>query len=255
MPWSRCVHWVKERIARKGGKRAAPKTRPRPGVERLEDRDVLSRADLLLIAPLFHDLLGRPPTSAEFSRVASKLDAGATAFCASIFIQLSPAGRAHQVGEAFRDLLRRDPTPLELARDVGYLQAGGNLERLRASLAGNPEYFRTRGGGTRVGFLNALFTDALGRLPTAGERRGLLRELAAGVTREEIAVGVFTSTAYRRRLVEESFVHFLGHTPGPRQLAIYTQALQTGTRDEVFIADLTGSPEYFLHHVSIRVSP
>jgi len=78
--------------------------------------------------------------------------------------------RSDRLQELYQQLLHHDADPTGLNFFMAFLDRGGTTEEVAAAIAGSPEYFQVRGGGTNTGFLNALYQDALGRAldPTAG---------------------------------------------------------------------------------------
>ena len=65
----------------------------------------------------------------------------------------------------YQDLLGRNPIAGEnTTLDVNAIPSATNsIQRLRASIIAGTAYFNSRGNGTTTGFLNALYSDLLGR--------------------------------------------------------------------------------------------
>src|SRR5207253_9455104 len=105
-----------------------------------------------------------------------------------------------------------------------------------AAVAGSPEYFQIRGGGTNDGFLSALYQDALGRAIDASGQASFTRLLASGMTRTQAAAVIFSSTEYRQRLVQGYYESFLQRPADAGGLNSFVGALQAGSTDEEVIA-------------------
>jgi hypothetical protein len=82
-----------------------------------------------------------------------------------------------------------------------FLESGGTLEQMEALIAGTPEYFQTRGGGTTAGFLAALYEDGLGRAVDAPGEALWLQALADGASHMQIAAEIFSSPEHVNDLV------------------------------------------------------
>jgi hypothetical protein len=84
--------------------------------------------------------------------------------------------------------------------DLG--RGGGTTEQVESLIAGSAEYFQVRGGGTDLGFLQALYQDALNRAIDPAGQMTFSQALAKGATRAQVAAAVFTSLEFRQDLVE-----------------------------------------------------
>src|SRR5262249_49196154 len=114
------------------------------------------------------DLVDRPLDPGLGAELSDLLDRG--------LIDKAEAVRRIQRTEAYREalvrrlvlqVLRRQPTRKELVVHTQYLRRGGSMEGLLAVLFGLPEYTRRFGGGSRAGYLRALYRDVLGGTPDA----------------------------------------------------------------------------------------
>src|SRR5262249_25839150 len=117
-------------------------------------------------------------------------------------------------------------------------------EQVEAILAGSPEYFQVRAGGSTDGFLNALYQDALQRAVDASGRAAFSQQLSSGVSRTQVALTILTSAEYRQDLVQSFYQQFLHRSADPVGLGIFTSAFQAGARDEQVVAVILASPEY-----------
>src|SRR5262249_14183726 len=116
--------------------------------------------------------------------------------------------------------------------------------QVEAGVAGSPEYFQSRGGGTVEGFLNALYDDALGRDVDAAGLAGWGRALANGVSRAQVAALVFARPEFPGELVRTYSDHFLPRSADVAGFDVWLSALEQGTTDAEVVAGIVGSPEY-----------
>jgi hypothetical protein len=132
-----------------------------------------------------------------------------------------------------------------MANFTQFLKNGGTLEQAAAALADSREYAQTRGGGTAVGFLAALYQDALQRSMDAGGEGVFTTSLASGTTHGQIAAAVFASTEYRQDLITGFYKAALSRIPDIAGMNHFVVALGLGSRDEDVLATILGSDEYF----------
>src|SRR5205823_5138899 len=103
----------------------------------------------------------------------------------------------------------------------------------------------TRGGGTNAGFVTALIGDVLHRPLNALDAFRAETALAVGLPRTVLATAVLASPEAKLQLVEVQFQRFLHRTVDAGTAAFAAGLLQEGLPDEVLMAALVGSQEYF----------
>jgi Domain of unknown function (DUF4214) len=140
-----------------------------------------------------------------------------------------------QVVSLYAAYLHRQPTGVEVAQFAGMLAQGGGSDQVAAIVLGSPEYYFSRGGGTRNGFVAALYQDVLGTYPDQGAVAYFTQELAGGATRAAVAQQVETSPAARQRWLVALYAKYLHHAP--------SGAAPFGGREQV-ISQIIGSDEY-----------
>jgi hypothetical protein len=200
------------------------------------------------VAQAYQDLLGRTPDPGGLAYWCGQLDLGQlnrTQFAQDIVS--SPEYRGDEVQRIYTHYLHRTAEPLGLSQWTAVLLAGTSLEQVQADIVGSPEYFQTRAGGTNSGFLNALYQDALGRMPDPGGFAGWSQALAGGLSRTQVAADFFAGTEFQGDLVQSFYATFLHRAPEPSGLNGWLSALQQGMTDEQVIAAFVGSAEYFSH--------
>ncbi len=226
----------------------------RPGLEALEARTVLTASGERFTAALFPDLFGRLPDQAALSYWAGRIDQGLSRTPAARAMTDSVEFRTSTVLRAYNALLDRTGDGAGVGFHVNLLNGGGTAEQVRASLAGSDEYFQRFGGGTALGFLQALYQDALGRdLDQAGQAL-YGTELAQGRTRAQVAAEVLGSLAGRQLVVGNLYRQYLRREPDAAGLSFQVAALQNGGEAAV-VANLLGSAEYYAASVDARGTP
>ena len=78
-------------------------------------------------------------------------------------IESSHEFHSDEVATAFETYLRRVPDSDSVNAFANALDSGATMTQVRADLIGSDEYFSRFGSGTNAGFLNAMYSDVLGR--------------------------------------------------------------------------------------------
>jgi hypothetical protein len=224
--------------------KALPGAGPRPQVERLEDRTLLSTVSQALVAQMYQDLLQRPADAAGLANWSAALDQGASPAQVALNLAQSPEARALQVQTLYQQFLHRGADSAGLEGFTQALAAGQTLEQVAAALVTSPEYYQNRGGGTDSGFLTALYQDALNRQVDAGGAASFGQALAGAMTRAQVAAAIFGSAELQQAMVQRDYQYFLHRAADASGLRNWTQALQQGARVEGIAAAIVGSAEY-----------
>jgi hypothetical protein len=107
--------------------------------------------------------------------------------------------------------------------------------------------FAAPGSNPDATWLAAVYHDLLGRPLDPGGLAFWGGELASGVPRYDVVLGIEGTPAYLDGLVKSVFQAYLGRGPSPSELGYWTSQLPSGVSDEQFGANLLGSPEFFTH--------
>jgi hypothetical protein len=201
--------------------------------------------NLQFVAQVYRDLLHREADPLGLAGWSNLLDNGMSRFQVVLGIESSPEYLGDQVDAAYARLLHRAADAGGRNGFLNFLESGGTDEQMEALIAGSPEYFQTRGGGTNLGFLNALYQDGLDRPPDALGLAGWNQALANGLSRTQVANLIFGSPEYKVDLVNNYYTSFLRRPADPAGLNGWASALLGGLRDEQVIAAILGSDEYF----------
>ncbi len=198
------------------------------------------------VSEVYRDLLHRQVDAPALGAWTQALNQGVSRSQVATLIQ-NAAGHEYQtveVEQVYDQFLHRGADPAGLTSAVNFLVAGGTVEQLGAALAGSPEYLQNA-GGTDDGFLNALYRDVLGRTPDTDGSTFWHGVLSRGVSLDQVARNFLASNEYRRDLSQQFYQQFLGRPADPVGGGAVFNFLSAGVRDEVMIAALVGSQEFF----------
>src|SRR5262249_30746999 len=148
------------------------------------------------------------------------------------------------VTDVYAKVLHRLPDPSGLHTFTTFLAQGGTLTELEGILLGSEEYFVIHGASSRDGFLQAVYTDALNRMPDSAGAAAFSQQLAAGVSRTAVATAILTSPEGRADEVQQMYERLLRRDPDFSGANAFCNALQTGMSDGMVEAVLLGSDEY-----------
>jgi DUF971 family protein len=225
--------------------KSQPRTPSRLKVEHLEDRSLPTAANSAFVSLLYTDLMHRSADAGGLAAWTAALDQGTLNTMQVAFdFATSPEFRTLEVNNAYQQLLKRAPESAGQAAWVGYLNQGHSQSEMLAGIASSPEFFQDA-GGTNSGFLNALYQDAFGRAPDASGAATWGGALAAGMSRFQVALDIFTSPEIYTDLVTSFYHDFLGRAPDAGGLAAWVGALESGMSQDMVIAGIAGSAEFF----------
>jgi uncharacterized protein GlcG (DUF336 family) len=227
-----------------------PPRRLRPqaslNLEPLESRELLDAASsMVFVNKVYQDLLHRPADPTALTSLTAALVQGAISRATVVLaVENSAEFRINEVETLYSLLLHRPADPSGLNSFTAFLAAGASPEQAGAAIAGSPEYFATRSGGTNDGFLDALYGDLLHRTVDPGGRAAFDFALAAGATRTQVATVIYASMEYRQDLVQSFYLQFLHRSADIPGLNAFVAALQAGASDAQIIVGFLSSAEY-----------
>jgi len=201
-------------------------------------------ANQVFVENVYEVLLKRTADAGGLAVWTNLLNSGATPTAVVLAIEGSTEYRIDEVQALYQRYLHRQADPGGLNFWVNGLAHGSTIEQIAAGIVGSPEYFQLH-GGNNLAFLDALYEDALGRLPDPFGLDSFSQALAGGATPGAVAAMVFGSPEYQQNLIEAEYEAILGRQADPGGLAFFEQALANGSTDQTLIADLLGSGESF----------
>ncbi len=198
------------------------------------------------VVRLYQSLLNRSPDSNALAYWSNLLNIGTSAYTVVSQITQSQEYYTDEVESIYEKLLKREPDVVGMTTFTAELANGASLESVEETIAGSDEYYQTRGQGQIVGFLDALFSDALNRTIDPVSAATLGQALASqALTRSTIGAMVFGSLEYEQDLVQGYFESFLQRQADSSGLAAFASVLQQGELDQEVIASILSSQEYY----------
>ena len=161
--------------------------------------------------------------------------------------------RSNLISSYFATFLRRAATAAEVAFWLPAFAAGLTDERIEAQILASQEYFMLA-GGTNDAWINRVFSDVLGRAPTASEVAAFTSFLGTS-SRTNVALSILSSTEARTRLVNGYYSDFLRRSPTPTDIAPFVSALGGGQKDEQIVALIVGQDAYFNFPTMVVTDP
>ena len=195
------------------------------------------------VSQVYADLLGRTPSAGELSGFVVPLDNLTLSRAAFVSAMVGlPEFCDDKTISFYSLLLHRSSTPAERTGFDSLLQGGATFEQVEGIFAGSAEYFTNRGGSTNDGFLDAAFSDFLGRAILPGERSAYDSALTGGTTRQQVADSILGSAEYRGDMVGRNFSTFLRRTPSPAETSGF---VGSGLDDRSVVKSILASNEYY----------
>jgi virginiamycin B lyase len=201
---------------------------------------------------LYHQLLQRYADQAGRDYFVGLLNQGVSRSQVVLDIEASPEYRTLAVEQLYQSLLGRSADPAGLSSFVAYLGAGHSVEDVKVQILGSAEYY-ARSGGTKSGFLAALYSDVLGRAIDPTGQVAFSRILDRGFSTGVVALFVVHSTEARQDVVEGFYQDLLHRQADPAGLASFTASRPGGFPDEAILAAILGSDEYFAQFNTIPI--
>ena len=153
--------------------------------------------------------------------------------------------RGIEVEDFYEKYLGRLADPQGLAVWEAFLGNGGAMLQLEAKILGSPEYFAGHGRSTNQGLVDAIYTDLLGRSPDPTGSLFFNKYLASGGSHVGLAELVLNSPEDDIIRLKSYYEEFLRRDIDAVGQAFWENLLEQGVPDEVVIAGIVGSNEYF----------
>ncbi len=200
------------------------------------------------IQNLFLSLLGRQADPAGLEFFTNQALGGYAAAREFVALSLTQSSeyRALLINRDYEQLLKRPATGSDIAFWTSQLNAGLSAEGLAAGIAGSGEFF-VLNGNENTSWLQAVYANPIlldRPLDPAGQAY-YLGLLNGGASRPTVVQQILASTEYRNNLISTEYEVLLGRPAGDDDKAYWNSQFQQGIGDELFIALLAGSQEYF----------
>jgi PKD repeat protein len=194
------------------------------------------------VAAVYHDLLGRDADPGALTYWTNQLDNNLPRASFVLTVLGSTEYRRKVVDSLFQSLLGRPADPTGLAYFANFL-ASGTIDQVKVILLSSAEYY-SRHGGNDSAWVTAVFNDILGRGPDPGGLAYFV-QLLKTTPRATIAAVIVTSPEAYTRIVNNLYLAFVDRPADQAGLAFYVNALLSGRRLELVIADMVASQEYY----------
>ena len=165
-----------------------------------------SQPDQNWLNQVYVDTLGRNASAAEIGAGILQIRQGVRYNTIALGIVNGPEYTGDVAAAAAVKILGLPTGSTAPSQDVAYLSQGYTIEQVKAVMYGTTAFYTEQGGGTDLGFLEALYQDALGRPLDAAGESFYEAQLSAGATssitisdssadpvREWVALQVLTS--------------------------------------------------------------
>jgi cyclophilin family peptidyl-prolyl cis-trans isomerase len=197
------------------------------------------------VTQLFNDLIGKAPTAAQLSEFSGMLDQGKSRTDVVNKVLALPDYKTHVVQDVYQNMFGTGPTAQQLKSGLKFLK-GDSVAALRVQLLSSDAFFKTVGGGTNAGYLNALGQELLHAPIDAATQSKLSQQLASGASR--LAVLQAFVKADQQKVsqvgVDNIYQTFLQRLPTAAELSA-ALALTNKKRELDTTRLLTTSNEYF----------
>ena len=195
------------------------------------------------VTDLYGLLLDRTADPEGLAHWSKLLDQGASRDSVVAQIEASAEFRRDEVQAVYRQYLGRDAEPAALDSFAARLTGGETVEQIAAAVAGSAEYAHLHVGD--AAFVDALFGAALGRAVDAESGSFFASELAAGLTRQEVAAQVVGSREYQQSLARTYLSKYLNRSPDAASVDHFASELRGGVSDASVAGEILASNEFF----------
>ena len=198
------------------------------------------------VQQLYVDLLHRPADAQGQQFFTQLLNSGiASRPQLVLLIEGSSEYHRNEVENLYEQFLSRSVDANGLSFWMTFLGNGGSQRQLEARILGSAEYFQVRGSSVNQDFIDAIYHDVLGRSPDSAGDMFFGQYLATGSSRVGLADLVLNSTEDEIVRVKGYYQQFLRRALEPAGQTYWVNFLTQGEPDELVIAGIVGSDEYF----------
>jgi hypothetical protein len=197
------------------------------------------------LSQVYKDLLGRTIDQGGLAFWSNLLNQPfITRFQVALDIATSVEYRVHFIETQYLHFFGDLPDPLTLSSQLQLMMQGGTDSLTNATMLGSPTFF-LQTGANNVQFINYLYTNFLGRPVDSPSLLFSSQSLALGLTRGQLALDVQSTVEADQFEVAQLYQRLLRRGADGTGLNFFTNSLQRGTSDEVVIAQLVASDEYY----------
>jgi hypothetical protein len=194
------------------------------------------------VSALYQDLLGRAASQPEIA-AWSAVAAIAPSELVVADIQLTPEYHNAFVNTVYQQFLGRLPDVPGLLAWSNAMSSGKVEEQVRANFASSLEYF-LKNGASPVGYVEALYTNVLRRVPDPAGVGYWLGRLALGTSPLEVATSFIVGSEYASAEITRAYENYLRREPDSAGLASWVHTYQAGGNMFMVRAGILSSQEY-----------
>lgn len=193
---------------------------------------------------VYADLFNRDPDPAGLQTWTDALTTGMPRVSVANSITASPEYRSGLIRGAYLEFLAREPEPSGLASWLAQMNIGMTIQSMEGGFLASQEYYE-QSGSTDDGWVSRLYQHVLARSASADEIAYWTGQLAAGQSRQDVAMGFLLSTERLTTVVNGYYQHLLGRGLDPSGQQSWVGAIQAGARTEGIIGSIVSSAEYY----------
>ncbi|HEV7224344.1 MAG TPA: TIGR03118 family protein [Pirellulales bacterium] len=195
------------------------------------------------IEQAFRDILHRDVDAVGLEFWKGRLAGGLTSADLAAALTHSAEYFANLIQPAYARFLGRAADAQGLNYWIGQMQQGLTDQQLAAAFAASPEFY-AGAGGSAGGWVDALYPSLLNRAVDSQGRSYWVSQLAAGASRQSIALGFATSSEQAESQLRDDYFNLLGRAPSSDELHFWVGTVESGATDEQVLAAFVASPEY-----------
>ncbi len=194
------------------------------------------------LAAKYTRLVQQPPSAAVIRRIEVGLAHGQSE--PQILVALIGSRHAVQArtSSIYSRFLHRAPSRKEYARAMLTSSGNGDPRKIMLQVVSSPEYYRTQGGGTNAGYVQALYRDLFRRDASPDMVASNASELSHGLSRRKLAARMIHSPAFTSQFTRNFYTTILGKEPISTQLDEAATMLQRPNGFRGLVANIASQP-------------
>jgi hypothetical protein len=198
------------------------------------------------VQAIYQDMLGRPATSAEIRNWGYRVSASGTGVLADT-MEKSNQYRSARVVSAFQATLGYTPTSTQVSGYVSLIKQGSlAVDEVEPYLMWKSSAYYRNAGGTKAGYVNALYRDILNQRPTTHQRNVWVSRLST-LGKQGVVQAIWDSRAALRLRVTETYQHYVNITPTAAQRDAWVTRLSGSQTEAALRRSLITSKTYLAY--------
>lgn len=230
-------------------------SRVSPTIEQLEPRCLPVSPGTLtgFVSGLYQTVLNRAPEPAGLQFWVGWLNAGASRIAVAQAFWNSDERYTHLVDDAYQIYLNRAPDLSGLATHLTALRSGLGGNGLIQAFVSSPEYQTLHPDNDY--FMQALYTDLLGRTPDPAGLAAWKAALQQGLSRTAVVAGFIHSPEFATVEIQTQYETLLQRQGSPSEVASWLPLALQSRGQEAVAVSILASPEFFQSSPTNMTSP